>query len=52
VRSALADLETAARGRDNLLPRILAAVKTYATLGEISDVLRKIFGTYQGKVTV
>jgi len=52
VRSALADLEKAARGRGNLLPRILAAVKTYATLGEISDVLRQVFGTYQGKVTV
>jgi len=52
VRAALADLDAAARGRDNLLPRILAAVKTYATLGEISDVLRTVFGTYRGKVTV
>ncbi|GAB4363135.1 MAG: methylmalonyl-CoA mutase family protein [Deltaproteobacteria bacterium] len=52
VRSALAGLETAARGRDNLLPAILSAVKAYATLGEISDVLRAVFGTYRGKVTV
>jgi len=52
VRGALADLETACRGKENLMPRILSAVKVYATLGEISDVLRTVFGTYRGKVTV
>jgi methylmalonyl-CoA mutase N-terminal domain/subunit len=31
---------------------ILTAVRAYATLGEISDVMRSVFGTYQGKVTV
>ena len=36
----------AARGADNLVPPILAAVKTRATLGEIADVLRNIFGEY------
>ena len=34
------------------MPSILAGVKSYATLGEISDVLRDAFGTYRGKVTV
>jgi len=45
--SALAALEDAARGTDNLLPRILAAVEAWATLGEISDTLRKVFGEQQ-----
>ncbi len=44
VTSALAALEDAARGTANLLPRILAAVEAYATLGEISDTLRAVFG--------
>ncbi|MGO8947182.1 MAG: methylmalonyl-CoA mutase [Ktedonobacterales bacterium] len=44
VGAAVARLENAARGHDNLLPCILAAVEAYATLGEISDVLRRVFG--------
>ncbi|HEY5765562.1 MAG TPA: methylmalonyl-CoA mutase family protein [Candidatus Deferrimicrobiaceae bacterium] len=52
VGAALAELEAACRGKDNLMPKILAAVKACATLGEISDVLRQVFGTYQGRVTV
>ena len=44
VGAVLSRLETAARGRDNLLPCILAAVESYATLGEISDTLRRVFG--------
>jgi len=44
---SLATLEEAARGSDNLLPRILAAVKARATLGEIADVLRGVFGEYR-----
>jgi methylmalonyl-CoA mutase, N-terminal domain len=40
----LAALEEAARGSTNLMPRILAAVEAYATLGEISDTLRRVFG--------
>ncbi|UCD84461.1 MAG: methylmalonyl-CoA mutase, partial [Deltaproteobacteria bacterium] len=47
VKSHLKDLENAARGRDNLMPFILKSVKEYATLGEICDVLRRVFGTYQ-----
>ena len=41
LRKAAADPET------NTMPFILAAVKTYATVGEISDALRDVFGTYQ-----
>lgn len=47
VKQTLADLETAARGADNMMPFILEAVKSYTTLGEICDVLRGVFGEYQ-----
>jgi methylmalonyl-CoA mutase N-terminal domain/subunit len=50
VKSALEKLETTARGEGNLLPPILDAVKTYATLGEICDVLRGVFGEYRPSV--
>jgi methylmalonyl-CoA mutase N-terminal domain/subunit len=48
VREALADLSRSARTSSNLMPGILAAVKTYATLGEICQVLREVFGEYRG----
>jgi methylmalonyl-CoA mutase N-terminal domain/subunit len=47
VQKSLANLKQRAEGNDNLLPHILEAVKTYATLGEICDVLREEFGEYQ-----
>jgi methylmalonyl-CoA mutase N-terminal domain/subunit len=47
VRAALAKVESAARGTDNLMPPVLEAVKAYATLGEICDVFRKVFGQYR-----
>ena len=47
VSSALDWLELAARSDDNLVPPVLAAVETYATLGEICGVLRRVFGEYQ-----
>ncbi len=40
-------LENTARGPDNLLPAILAGIKARATLGEIADVLRKVFGEHR-----
>ncbi|WP_243285994.1 acyl-CoA mutase large subunit family protein [Geothrix terrae] len=43
----LAELSAAARGTENLMPRILAAVKAEATVGEICDALRAVFGEYQ-----
>jgi methylmalonyl-CoA mutase N-terminal domain/subunit len=48
VKEALANLAECARNTSNLMPEILAAVKTYATLGEICQVLRKEFGEYRG----
>jgi methylmalonyl-CoA mutase, N-terminal domain len=44
---SLAALETAACGGENLMPRILAAAEAYATVGEISDTLRRVFGEYR-----
>jgi methylmalonyl-CoA mutase N-terminal domain/subunit len=46
VEEALDALRTAAEGDDNLMPYIVDAVKTYATVGEISDVLRDVFGEH------
>jgi methylmalonyl-CoA mutase, N-terminal domain len=40
-------LEQAARGSDNLIPKILDACESYATVGEISTRLRKVFGEYK-----
>jgi len=47
AHEALAALESAARGRDNLLPFILTAVKADATLGEVADALRRVFGEHR-----
>ena len=49
VRARLSDLEKAAAGMDNLLPRLLEAARVYATLGEISEALIKVFGEYREK---
>ncbi|MBU1652462.1 methylmalonyl-CoA mutase, partial [bacterium] len=49
VNELLSRIESAARGNDNLMPVILAAVRRYATLGEISDVLRNCWGEYQSE---
>jgi len=47
VKETLAVLKKAAQGTDNVVPPILEAVKLYATLGEISDTLREVFGEYR-----
>jgi methylmalonyl-CoA mutase N-terminal domain/subunit len=47
VRRALDGLSEAARGRENLVAAILAAVKARATLGEIADALRGVFGEFR-----
>ncbi|MBI2865832.1 MAG: methylmalonyl-CoA mutase family protein [Chloroflexi bacterium] len=47
VSSRLQALEGAARGAENLMPYILEAVRTYATLGEVCDTLRGVFGEYR-----
>jgi methylmalonyl-CoA mutase, N-terminal domain len=52
VAAALDRLREAARGTTNLIPIILEAVACYATLGEVSDALRDVFGEYREKVTI
>lgn len=47
VKAALKKLREAAKGTENLMPYLIDAVKTYATLGEICGVLREEFGEYK-----
>jgi methylmalonyl-CoA mutase N-terminal domain/subunit len=47
VQARLAALEKAATGTDNLIPHLLACARVYATLGEISDALKRVFGEYR-----
>ncbi|HKC07492.1 MAG TPA: methylmalonyl-CoA mutase family protein [Methylomirabilota bacterium] len=47
---ALEAVDRAARGRENLLPHILSAVRAQVTLGEICDTLRRVFGVHQPSV--
>jgi methylmalonyl-CoA mutase N-terminal domain/subunit len=51
-KDALTRLEEAARSGSNLLPNIVDAVDAYATVGEISDTLRKVFGEYKEAVVI
>jgi len=46
VQKSLANLKETAAGDGNLMPLIIRAVITHATLGEISDTLRSVFGEY------
>jgi methylmalonyl-CoA mutase N-terminal domain/subunit len=52
ARAALVEVERRAHTTENLMPTILAAVEAYATVGEISDVLRRAFGEYQESVVI
>lgn len=47
VQRARTELRRAAQGTENLMPYILDAVRAYATLGEICDTLRDVFGEYE-----
>jgi methylmalonyl-CoA mutase N-terminal domain/subunit len=52
VRRRLAELRAAAEGQANMMPAILDCVRAYATLGEMCDVLRAVFGVYRETVVV
>ena len=52
AQSAVAAVESRARSGENLMPAIAAAVEAYATVGEISDALRRVFGEHQESVAV
>jgi len=47
VAERLKELRHAAQGMENLMPYILEAVRSYATLGEVCDVFREVFGVYK-----
>jgi methylmalonyl-CoA mutase, N-terminal domain len=51
-RASLQQVEEAARSGENLMPRILTAVEAYATVGEVSDTMRKVFGEYREAVVI
>ncbi|HKD14407.1 MAG TPA: methylmalonyl-CoA mutase family protein, partial [Candidatus Angelobacter sp.] len=50
--SSIRRLEDAARSGDNLMPHVISAVESYATVGEISDALRRVFGEYRETVVI
>ena len=52
VERALGRLERAARGSENLVPRILECIKSRVTVGEICHRLRAIFGEYAESITI
>jgi methylmalonyl-CoA mutase N-terminal domain/subunit len=52
VQQALAELKTAAQGTDALMPPILKAVRNLATLGEVCDTLRGVFGEYEAPALI
>jgi methylmalonyl-CoA mutase N-terminal domain/subunit len=51
-QAALKSVEDAARSGANVMPRILNAVEAYATVGEISDAMRRVFGEYKEAVVI
>ena len=51
-RAALAGLTVAAKSGGNLVPPIVSAVEAFATIGEISDALREVFGEFTETATV
>lgn len=52
VTKALNELKIACEGDDNLMPFIVSAVRVYATLGEICNVMRDVFGEYKENIVV
>jgi methylmalonyl-CoA mutase N-terminal domain/subunit len=52
TKQALAEVESRARSGANLVPAICAAVEAFATVGEISDTMRRVFGEYQESVVL
>jgi len=51
-QAAIKAVEDAARSAENLMPSILAAVEAHATVGEISDAMRKVYGEYREAVVI
>src|SRR5690606_22592486 len=52
VQKKLSNLKKAAEGNDNLMPFILEAVKAYASVGEICNKMREVFGEYKETIVI
>ena len=52
MKKALAKVKATAAANGNLMPPILEAVKAYATLQEIADQMRAVFGEYKEKIVI
>ena len=52
VDKALKNLENAANGNNNLIPFIIDAVKAYASVGEICNTMRNVFGEYKELIVI
>jgi len=52
VKEILERLHYSAEKDENLMPTIIEATKAYATLGEINDVLRKVYGEYKELIVI
>jgi methylmalonyl-CoA mutase N-terminal domain/subunit len=52
ARAALDEIQRRASSREKLMPAILAAVESYATVGEIADALRRVFGEFQESAVI
>ena len=51
VRNSLEEIRRAAKSKDNLMPAVIKAVKAEATIGEICEALREVFGEYRGSTS-
>ncbi len=52
VGATLEKLRQVAKGKQNIMPYLMDAVKAYATIGEITDVLRDVFGSFEEPVQI
>ena len=51
LNEAMSQLELAARDKDNVMPHIIAAVRSYATVGEITKIFKKVFGEFEEPIS-
>ena len=52
VQETLRELRVAAQGPGNLMPKIIAAVESFATVGELAEVLRSVFGEHRETIVL
>ena len=52
VEKSLSELKNAAAGSENLIPYIVESVKCYASIGEICNTMREVFGEYKERVVI